>query len=514
MKITLSYRTVVCLWFLVSMLSGCGSEQQDAEDSGQRVTENPAATNVRSAATDADVATAPVPFPEGFDFPADPAELEQAIRSRDWSSIRRHGWYLWAGINHALADGWPVWHSWPTSSQTFVPDHERIGLAADALAVVGHQMSLIEVNNANSPINLPGPKYPMPDFVKEKWGIDKIRDGEIFQNNGDIMIAGVIYNQAAYSWIRGQGLYLTSTLDKMQNAGTENIQDFPSHSIVLKNMYWPVKGDGLTALPVWDPRPPQEHPKYIGYERWTRAVAIDATRNKVPAGETASVTYLHGVKEHDATTPLGPITFTDAKVVSIENFYHRKIGKDELDAMSPYDRAILDSVAYWCYGREFRPNDYIASIAMHINTKEIPEWALQSVWWHDKPDQGQYAKDRPDIPVSKAPGTWRHYLMVTSYGITAQEDPGQPAQLPIAYNPYIELAANHPIKTNCRNCHTRAAWPRGSHVAKGQPHSSYLAPNGPGPVAVVADDDKIFDGLMRLDFQWSMGDRAIPADKK
>ena len=77
------------------------------------------------------------------------------------------------------------------------------------------------------------------------------------------------------------------------------------------------------------------------------------------------------------------------------------------------------------------------------------------------------------------------------------------ADWPIAYNPYIELAADHPIDTNCMNCHHRAGWPEQS--------DSYLATGGPGALAIYSQDNPaIFDGKIGVDSIWSIADR-VPA---
>jgi hypothetical protein len=254
---------------------------------------------------------------------------------------------------------------------------------------------------------------------------------------------------------------------------------------------------------VWDDQP-SDPTKYIGYEVWNRGVAVDPSRAVIPPGETADVTFLHGVFQCNLTTPIPPVTYKGARVVPLSDFYSQRLGEADLAALGPADRALLDASSYWAYGREFRPGDYLVQISLHIITREIDAWTFQSVWWHDKADAGPYAADRPNIPPAKAPGPWRHYLMVSEYGIP---DASRPENLPVAYNPYIELAAAHPVATNCRNCHVRAAWPR--HGA-GTPSASYQAAGGPGALVDLKPDDPILDGLTRTDFQWAVSDRAIP----
>lgn len=466
-----------------------------------------------------------LPVPTGFDYPQTAATVEQWVAARDAARARVHGWNLWAALNTAPASV-PVWRSWCTSSQAFAASSGggggggSLGAVGDGAARRHGQDAMLAMDFRNGPttgedpINFPHPPYyPVPAAIQQRYsqcynsGNGQLRDGPTFQNNGDIMVAGVIYNSPAYDWIRNNNLYLASTLQGMlpglgQRGG---IGAFPSGSIVLKPMMWPVRGDGLTALPIWD-GPASDNGRYAGYEvqgMWPRAVAIGGAPQSEIA--TADVTYLHGVWTNNmlGRRQLGPLTYRQAPVVPLERFYHFTF--PSLEGLHPCDRAILDASAYWAYGREFRAGDALALVAMHIMTKEQPAWTFQSVWWHDRPDQGPYAADRPDIPAAQAPGPWRHYLMTSTYGIAAEP---RGTSWPIAYNPYIELAAAHPIRTNCMNCHHRAAWTSRQSPA---PTPSYEAASPPGPDALAVFDfnNPIFNGLLGVDSLWSVNDRAV-----
>lgn len=457
-------------------------------------------------------AEAPPPFPPGFDWPANPATLKAEIAAGDQAALRRHGWYLWAGLN-TTADGARVWAQWPTSSQVFpyqTPPPRDINTSK------AQAHGLLAANLANRPINLNAPVYPPPVVSGGKCATGNpsgagLPDGRRFQSNGDIMIASVVYNGDAAAWVARAKLADAAVLTNEwnQGEGDKQIAPFPAKSIVLKHMYWPVRGDDLTALPVWDPSSyPASYPDYIGYEYWKRIVVIDPSGKPVKPGMTAVANYLFHIFEYGGKKPLGP-TLKTGRVVSIDDFYHERFDAKALAALSPGDRAILDASACWLFDRPFQAGDILATVASHINTKEVPSWGLQSVWWHDRPDAGPYAKDRPTIAPKKAPGPWQHYLLTSEYGIEAS-----PGMLPVAFNPYIELAAAHPIATNCRNCHQRAAWPRGGAVPNAPASASYEATGGPGALVDIEASDKIFDQLMLLDFQWAVSDRAgTPAPK-
>jgi hypothetical protein len=466
------------------------------------------------AETAATPARQPIPFPTGYDFPANRAKLEAMIKARDIASTRRHGWYLWAGLNQPGYDGWPIWRSWHIATQVFATQPKADAQekpAAVATDSNSHATAMKSINLKNNPsINLAIPFYLIPDAVRAKHQAalkdivlsSEIPDGDNFQNNGDLMIVSESYSQPAYEGIRNMKLYEGTTLNALLADKKTDIPALSARTIVLKHMYWPVKKAGLTALPIVNmqayQQPAVPDTTYVGFEnqaRWTQAVAIDPTRVKIPPKEAAKVTYLYDVRQPDQTTPLGPNTYPTAKVVPLANFYYKKLTMAEYKAMSVYDQVLIDASFWWVHGRLFEDGDYLASVASHVITRELPSWTMQTLWWYDKPDQGDFAKDRPAIPQAKGP--WRHYLMASEYGITTA--PGGKS-LPIAYNPYIELAS-HPVVTNCRNCHMRAAWPKAA--------ASYMQSPAPDALADIQPDNPIFKDLLRTDFLWTIPNRAI-----
>ncbi len=449
----------------------------------------------------------PIPFPKGFDYPASSLALEKMIKERDFVGVRKHGWYLWAGLNQPGRNGWPIWRSWYIATQVFASlpnglhpeEGDEIIPPAKGLSLQGHN-----ANNSSPPISYPIPFYTIPQVVRDKYKAQlkdvalaaNVADGDNFQNNGDLMLVSEAYTTQAYQFIRDQKLYQSATLNALMHAGSNDIPQLPRLAMVLKHMYWPVKQDGLTALPVWDDPPSID--SYTGFEiqsQWPRAVAIDPSRATIPPRETVDVTFLYGVRQPNGVTPLGPNTYENAQVVSINDFYHKEITQADYDALTVNDRILLDLSFYWAHNRPFKIGDYVVAIASHVITKEIPYWTLQSAWWSDKPDDGRHSTDRPDIP--QAQGPWEHYLLTTAYGITVK--PTGDA-LPVSFNPYIELAS-HPIRTNCRNCHIRAAWPNGSYLA-------LPVPPNPDTTANIPYGSNIFKDLLRSDFLWTIPDRA------
>jgi hypothetical protein len=451
------------------------------------------------------------PFPPGYNYPLPDTTLNRYISQQDMPAIRNHGWNLWAGINQPAANGKLVWQTWFSVSQAFAYQKIATAPALSSLRKSHANFVNLEADNATNACTV-FPGYPVTPPIQNCGP-----DNGFLANNGDVMIAGVLYNFEAYWHIRKNKLYLKSTLQGyIKNPGTSpggSIPQFPKGSIVLKHMYWPVKQDGYSALPVWDQKPVCSPVGYNGFETWTRAVAIDPT-NAVTQ-PTANVTYLY---MHGADSlKFRPRNYPNAKVVPINQFYLWKIDKSAWDAMTAADQCIINNAFQWAYGRNFKPGDYLVSIAMHIITKEIYDWTMQSLWWHDQPDNSYYAQNKPG---NIAKGAWQNYLLTTAYSMETPREKDGSAN--VAYNPYIELVIpeKNRIVSNCQNCHTRGAWPEASQNFVLDPIG---APNAPWSFGahynstqrgLIKENDSIFKGIARTDFQWAIPDRAVDTGSK
>lgn len=406
-------------------------------------------------------------FPDGYDYPAT-REIEEALDGRNRRRLEYHARQLWNGIN-TQRDGQPWWRAWDTAGTLYKP---KCG-------------SLKEKRGQLAGERIAGPKYHVTQVVADKYpGFDfgSVCDGPKHQNNGDILIVAVSYNPAAASWVRDNKLNDSRVLDELRAGDTHSIEPFPSEAIVTKHMYWPVKnGPIATAVPVWNPPDRPDKPiTYRGFETWDEVVAVSQS----PDEEFANVAYMFGVTDipnrKDGETR-GPIKKV-ARTMPLEAFVYHKVSKDEYDALSETDQMLLDLSASWAYGSTFEPGDYLVSVAMHINTREIPGWTLQSIWWE---------------PPAKNDG--EAYQLVESDGL--RETDGKVRD---AFNPFIELAARHPVRTDCRNCHIRAGW----QIDGKNPSPGYEYPSEYGRLDWVPPNAKEFSELTMLDFQWSTADRA------
>ena len=357
------------------------------------------------------------PFPDGYGYmdPKEIAALTEAVAKGDHKTVRQHGWSLWAGIMQPSADPtWPIWNTWPNTFAAFAPSNALAatnGGGRPKLSMIGlNALAGTGALSGETPVNLKDtPFYPIPQPVKDKYkkatsdcvspdNPQNICDGAHFLFNGDIMIPTESLSQEGFDWIRNPAapLYEQSTLNQAHQKGEKDLPA-PQRYIVTKHMYWPVKADRITAIPVWHDYHDGKYTKYAGFETWPVLVGVDPSGKSV--GKTVKVSYLHGVFRPDQKTPWPTVT-AEAKVHGLDEFYYHKVTQLEWDSFDEADKAVLSAASYWTYGELFGPGDYLVTIANHVNTKEIPTWALQSAWWSDEPNRGPY---RPTARACRRP---------------------------------------------------------------------------------------------------------------
>jgi hypothetical protein len=140
-------------------------------------------------------------------------------------------------------------------------------------------------------------------------------------------------------------------------------------------------------------------------ETMARVVAIDPTRTEVPRGESAEVLLF----DPDDLTQQA-IVKRAARVVPIRQFFAVQVNDRhtvELINSLPLSNHITTRL----WKRPFRLGDYVALVAVHVITHEIPGWVWATFWWHDEPDAAPFGGDRPKTIGN----VFRHYLMRVDY---------------------------------------------------------------------------------------------------
>ncbi len=497
------------------------------------------------------------PFPTSDNYPISEDTLESWMTKREGHKMRKHGWELFSGLMGMAKSktGDDVWlyRTWPTATQAFAPDSLQLTLNQQAhqMGTAAQRMGFLDANEKlgmSEQANITPPGYRVPGFVCEELGLDSSAaygckvpaNGCELQNNGDVLIGGVIYNEPAYKHIRDNALYDFSNLaNKWITNHTEpdwakrEIPEFPEESFVLKPMLWPVKQTGYTPLPIF-PLNCYDGSSgcdtiggkvvYSGFEEkrvWNTGVAI--TTAAVEKGTTIpSIDFLYDVYT-DASygTKIPKITYDNPEVHNIDEFYGYQIDSATWVNMDCVDRALINQAAYWAYGEPFQAGDYVVMVAMHIITKEKPSWTFQSIWWDNTAagsKSNKYNDMRSSVSSPNNPTAFNSYLMATTYGMNKKPNQGNPKEWPVAYNPFIELAAAHPIETNCINCHQRGAFPKTTAQRKAlkammMEHYASYALDGDGFPSMLDTfnfDNEVMDSLLIMDYQWAISDRVAP----
>jgi hypothetical protein len=292
------------------------------------------------------------------------------------------------------------------------------------------------------------------------------------------VIAYTLYNAAAFEHLRRYRLYSRPELDHMRATAT-SIPDFPRGSAILKSVWWPIAGDRPTAMPVWDPD--ANPPRALGnpYVGWPRVVAVVP-----PAGRSAPVRLAFAGR-----------TISGARRIDLAALYHVRL--DDGLARRIMGDAESAKVAWMVLGRPLRAGDQLALVGANLAAREAEDWVWAALWWHDRPDEGPFAADRPD----GLRGVWRNYLMQTAFDPrTPTEADGAPH---VAFNPWLE--ARFPddgqgggVVSNCLSCHLRASYP-----------PSGFLPVTRGPPDAQADP-ALASGKLRTGLVWSVPLHARP----
>ena len=134
------------------------------------------------------------PVPPGFDFPADEATLLRFRDTQNVPEMRRHAWYVFAGLTQRAKNGEAVWETWFPSPTTFSSGPQPQGLAGS------------------------GPARPFAVPRQFTRG-----NGPVPQAIGESVLSFVMFNKDGNDHIRTNQFNLQTTLEALNNgfpAGT------------------------------------------------------------------------------------------------------------------------------------------------------------------------------------------------------------------------------------------------------------------------------------------------------
>jgi hypothetical protein len=399
-------------------------------------------------------------IPAGFDFPANKQKLEQFRSSGNLSAQRQHVWKVFAGMTQRTPDDkYAIFETWFSEEETFQSGPSPQGRAP-------HRVQR---------------RFRQPHQFRTPAGFEA-------QAAGSALLSFVLYNFAAYNHIRNNHLYENSQLQTLLQSGmpdpkipkNRDIPPFPTEAVSLKTVWWPVAKDKVTPMPIWDPEANPAKPSGNPYPTWARVVAIDPTRSNIPPDASVDISF-------------GGNPFPKSHVVGLRSFYY--ITLDQETVSSAMQNPVMAQAAQAALGRGLQAGDYAVFAGTHLTTKEIDDWVWATFWWHDRPEIGPFAADRP----SDVKGVWRNYLMSDSFDLNLpREKDGTPH---VAFNPWLEARfrdGGHGggVVSNCMNCHNRASFPDIAFlpIYRGDPD--------------LQNDPAFAGGRLRTDFLWSVPDQS------
>lgn len=417
-----------------------------------------------------------------------PAEQDMLLHLRDHADnegIRRHAWNVLLQVTRPKSGkptwqtGMPIWQTWNTVPMVFRPS----GLPAEPSAppaqkdqaekdqkMVSRQLELqLEIPEAVIPSNLS--RALLENGIAPATEVPRSADPVAQMDR--IPFSSIYFNRAASKFIREKSLFQKTRLscilkDQRSKVQSPQVPEFPTDAVVVKAAWWLVHKNGRTALPVWDPPEPGPRKLFYTMSDWKRCVAIDP-HPSVEGPHTDTMPCTSGQQPRQMN------------VVPLSRFYYFSVTPEMLAHLAP--QVIVKNVNDQQTDPK-NPMAFAVLIGLHITTKEIPQWAWETIWWHDKPQQGRFAADRP----SALKGPWTNYLMDATLSADTPREPDDGPK--ICFNPYLEGQLKNGIVANCVNCHQNAAYPDSKNEE---------AKVGRGIQPPIIDGTQIL-----LDFLWSM----------
>jgi hypothetical protein len=221
-------------------------------------------------------------------------------------------------------------------------------------------------------------------------------DGRIVVPASQPLLYSVLLDEAAVDHVRAHRL---ASRAELRGYGAA-IPAFPPAARAVKLVWYPIKAVGTTDVPVWDGRPSRADADGNPPTAWRRrvTVSVDGAPGTVP----------------------------------VDRFYHRTLA-----TATERDAARLA----W-HDDDLAIGDVVVLVAVHLTTKDVPDWTWTTLWWHDAPDRGPFAADRPPSITGWA----------ASYVMDATLDAAMPCM-----NPWLEARFPDGLASNCVSCHERAA---------------------------------------------------------
>jgi len=226
----------------------------------------------------------------------------------------------------------------------------------------------------------------------------------------------VNYNPATDRHIQNQHFLDPSAAHRRLAAGDREVKAFPVDSIVVKTFWRIVPPKDPTVLGLWEWSDIKHFPAPAREKDWDKHVCVYQS----------------------------PPAHSDPAC--------RAVGADQF-----YSLTVQDPSQFACLNCKRTPDrgDRLILIAMHITTKETPDWLWVTFWWRglDRTDGDEWYHDNAQRPAGLT-GFWKNYSMDTTLSLynRAKQDFTPDSAM---FNPYIE-GATESTDSNCMRCHDQA----------------------------------------------------------
>lgn len=420
------------------------------------------------------------PEPYGS-YPATQETVQGWIDTLDTAAIRAHSWDIWASITAPSdVDNLPTWETWFSGHEIFdLTPKVSLGPLRDIEQPKQfHHTQLLA--GLDTPVVLPESLTSFNRYTKT------LADSIIDHQFNELSTLQAINNQ-----FNAEG---TAVIDRKILTSDKPVD---SSQIVLKPVFQFISATEPTVIPYWAGASPSYTTNLNNPEpkTWRQGVVVD------PTGKLQPGTSVMMAVNNESPKLLA--------VVSLDDFYSFILTEAEADAFfesfgfgSGDDIGADNDTAEEALREAVKAGNYALLMAMHITTKEIPNWTWQTIWWAGNPQDILFGKDRP----ASIPSPWNHYNMRTAYYMVSPTNTagGEPL---ISYNPYLEtnLQGTVPgpngsnidwtgVHSNCMSCHRMAGYKTQGYQPSG---------------LILADDPALFGKGTKTDFLWSIPIRAF-----
>ncbi len=393
---------------------------------------------------------APLPDPQvpGYSFPETEAAIYGWVENGDASSVALHAWGLWAALTaetEQVVDGQNL-----RVFETWLTPSDIIDDAQDTARDLRPAATLNQHSATSTAVDA-----RITGFVK--------------------------YDPSASDFAQTNDLFSQAALNQLISDGARDIPAFPNTAVTLKPVFMKLsKAAGqYHKVPAW-PGPPNPAKSFPPGD-WGQCIWIDLNDSGA------------GPAQGGVDTTCTDSSHSDATIYGLGRFISFVDG---------------DTV-------------YVLK-AMHVTTKETTRWTWQTYWWTPNPDaphppsSASVAGARP-AQLTGAPANYAHCSSYQMVDPVQPETGGMNVGQPVyCYNPWLEAefkpsdlpnstplagAANDVgVQTNCMSCHAYASWSK-DKVEDTQ--SKFYT--GDRYVDLQSTE---FDGLLRLDFAWSIQQNA------